>query len=198
MSKYLGSLVVVVMGIACGGTTDTGDESGGGTSSGGKNGGGQSSGGSSKGGSVGTSGSVGTGGSVGTSGSVGTGGSIGIAGSIGVGGTLVTAGTGGVGGLGTVDPRCPAQRPTGACTPEEAGVSCQYDQYTGCLCYSNPAILYGLCNKVDPTCPSGGAAAAPAPAPADGGIGGISAKIAVPPHQICSCSGGSWLCTFGF
>jgi hypothetical protein len=198
MSKYLSSLTLVLMGIACGGTTDTGDESGGGTSSGGKTAGGQSNGGSNQGGSVGTSGSVGTGGSVGTSGSVGTGGSLGLAGSIGVGGTIATGGTANVGGFGSVDPRCPARRPTGVCTPEQSGFACQYDQYTGCLCYSNPAILYGLCNQVDPTCASGGAAATPPPAPAEGGAGGISTKIALPPHQICSCSGGNWLCTFGF
>lgn len=187
MSRFLSALVVVLTGIACGGTSTTSDESGGGTSSGGK-----SSAGESGGGSTGKAGSVGKGGS---------GGSIGIAGSIGIGGTLHIGGSGGVtagaGGGGTVDPRCPAQRATGVCSADEAGVSCEYDAYTGCLCYSVPANGFALCTKVDPACPNGGAAGAPPP-PADEGVGGFSVKIALPPHQICSCTSGNWACAFGY
>jgi len=190
MSKYLSSVVVVSMAIACGGTTNTSDEARGGTSSGGASSGGKSAGGESSGGSTGKAGSVGTGGS---------GGSIGIAGSISVGGAIVVAGSGSGGAAGgpSVDPRCPAQRATGACTTEETGASCEYDVYSGCLCYSTLSNVYALCTKVDPACGTGGSASAPPP-PADEGIGGFSVKIALPPHQRCSCTGGNWTCTFGY
>jgi hypothetical protein len=39
---------------------------------------------------------------------------------------------------------------------------------------------------------AGGAAGAAAQS-----IGGISAKIALPPQQRCSCSAGTWVCTYG-
>jgi hypothetical protein len=197
MSKYLGSLVVVLTGIACGGTTDTGDQSGGGAPSGG-----QTHGGSASGGSVATAGKAsagdtnvggnGIGGSSNVGGSVATGGSIGIAGSISVGGSINVGGTG---GAGTFDPRCPAQRPTGACVASDTGLSCEYDAFTNCLCYMRPPGNFALCQKVDPTCPAaGGAPAAPPPSP---GAGGISAKIALPPQQVCSCIAGMWSCGFG-
>jgi hypothetical protein len=75
-------------------------------------------------------------------------------------------------------------------------LSCEYDQFTGCLCYSGS---YGFCERVDPECPNnGGAGGAPPAAPAQGGSGGFSVKIALPPQQICSCANGSWTCNFGY
>lgn len=196
MSKYLGSLIVVLLGVACGGTTDTGDQSGGGTaadggtaaggSSAGHNSGGSSSGtaGKAAGGSVGTDGGMGTGGGIiGTSGSVGTGGSIDRAGAGGAGGA-----SGGAAGGPTVDPRCPAHRPAGVCPADDTGVRCEYENYTNCLCYPTPPGYYAPCQRVDQTC----TATSPDP-----GAGGISAKIAVPPKEVCGCASGTWSCGFG-
>jgi hypothetical protein len=101
---------------------------------------------------------------------------------------------------------------------QSEGLSCQYDQFSGCLCYTQPPGIYaGFCQKVNPNCPNdvpiggtgaggsgplGGAGGA-----SDGGIGGISAKIAfpggaagvpAPSRMTCSCSGGNWLCSFSF
>ena len=158
MSQYLGSLVIVLLGVACGGTTDTGNESGGGSSQGGTGhagSGGNSAAGSTAGGSVGTAGGP------------------------------------------TVDPRCPARLPSGTCGEQDAGLSCQYDQFTGCLCYGSPNI-YTFCQQVDANCPNigdaGGAATTGGASMA--GAGGIFAKIAAPPpHQVCTCTAGTWSCT---
>ncbi len=187
MSKYLGSLVLVLLGVACGGTTDTGDAAGGGTSQGGANAGGHDSGGS-----VSSAGKA----SGGDSATGGSGGSINVAGSIGNGGAS--------GGSGTVDPRCPAERPMGACMAADSGLACQYDNFTNCLCYSTAPGTFTICQKVDPTCPSSGGAAGVAGAGGGvanmagaAGTGGVSAKIALPPHLICSCTGSAWNCTYG-
>jgi len=167
MSQYLGSLVLVLLGVGCSGTTDTGNGSGGGTSQGGAASGGNGSAGKATGGSVSTGGSP------------------------------------------TVDPRCPATRPSGTCDAQDAGLSCQYDQFTGCLCFDNPN-MFAFCQHADVNCPNvgsagnggaaagnGGAAAGNGGAAAgNGGVGGFSAKIAAPPpHQVCSCNAGSWSCT---
>ncbi len=193
MSKYLGSLIVVLTGVACGGTTETGDQPSGGSSAGGASTGGHSSAGSAgkaTGGSVGTGGGVGTGGSVATAG-VSTGGSIVVAGA---GGAIST---GGVGGSAMVDSRCPARRPTppGACTADMAGAACQYD-FTGCLCYPLPPGSFALCQKVNPACTTD-PGLPPVPPPAEQGAGGISAKIALPPQEVCRCTAGTWACGFG-
>jgi hypothetical protein len=182
MSKFLSCVVVVLTGIACGGTTDTGDGSSGGTSAGGSNTGhgGSGTAGKSSGGSVGTGGA--------SSGSGGTG----------SGGVIMNGGatTGGFGGA-TFDPRCPSHLPNGACDASDSGLKCEYDNFTGCLCYTSQPGSFGICQKVDPTCTNAGGAAS-AGSPSDGGSGGISAKVALPPHEICSCSAETWACTFGF
>jgi hypothetical protein len=191
MPKCLTAFFFVLLGVACGGTTDSGEETGGGSSQGGASGGhaGNGTAGKAKGGSVGTSGSVGTGGS-----------SSGDGGAISFGGSVIIAGNGNLGGFGgsTVNPNCPPRRPMGACTDEDAGAACQYDQFTGCLCYAPSAFAY--CQKVDPTCTAAGTAGAPAaaPPPADPGVGGFSTNIALPPQQVCRCAAGMWTCTFGF
>jgi hypothetical protein len=179
MSKYLGSGVLVLLAVACGGTTDIDDPSGGGSSAGGAGVGGKSNGGSA---GKATAGSVGMGGSIGTSGA---------------GGSVVTAGSGGLGGGKSVDPRCPTRIPMGAC--KDAMLSCEYEQFTGCLCYSEPGNFSGFCDKVDPYCPNGGGTGgAPPAAPEAAGIGGITVKIALPPQQICACVNGNWSCSFGY
>jgi hypothetical protein len=183
MSKYLSCLVVVLTGIACGGTTDSGDGSDGGTSAGGSSGtghGGSSSAGKSSGGSVSTGGAG--------SGSGGTG----------SGGVIMNGGatTGGFGGA-TFDPRCPPHLPSGACAATDTGLKCEYDNFTGCLCYTSQPGSFGICQKVDSTCTNAGGAASAAPPP-DAGTGGISAKVALPPHEICSCNAATWTCNFGF
>jgi hypothetical protein len=181
MSKCLGSMVIVLLGIACGGTTDSGEPSGGGASTGGANGAGTSSGG--------VAGKA--------TGGMSLGGSISVSGATGWGGSISTAGSVGAGG-GTVDPRCPARYPTGQCSAEAEGALCYYEQFAGCLCYSTPGIS-SFCTKVDPLCPNSGAGGAQAaPPPADAGSGGISTKIALPPRQICSCVNGAWACSFGY
>jgi hypothetical protein len=178
MSKYLGSVVVVLLGVACGGTTDINDPSGGGATMGGAG-----SGGKNGGGSAGKS----------SGGSIAMGGSLAVGGFGGVGGGVVVAGNGGVGGK-WVDSRCPERLPMGECRER---VTCQYDQFNGCLCYSGSS--YGLCDQVDPYCPNGSSAGgAPPAAPAQDGDGGFSTKIAVPPQQLCSCVNGTWSCSFGF
>lgn len=175
MAKYLGSVVVVLLGVACGGTTDINDPSGGGASAGGAG-----SGGKNAGGSAGTTGGIGMGGSAVTGGFGGAGG---------------VAGSGGIGGK-WVDPRCPEQRPMGEC--REAGLACRYDQFNGCLCYSG---VYGFCDQVDPDCPNGSSAGGVGggpPAARAQDTGGFSTKIAVPPQQLCTCLNSSWNCSFGF
>jgi hypothetical protein len=87
----------------------------------------------------------------------------------------------------------------GSCTNDDSGLVCQYD-LTGCLCYMTAPGNYTPCQKVEPACPNvggaGGASAAPPPSP-DLGMGGISSKIALPPRQLCTCTAGTWACTFG-
>jgi hypothetical protein len=190
MSKA--SLVLVLVAVACGGSTDIGEESGGGSSQGGSDAG-KNSGGAS---SAGTAGKA-SGGTISNGGSISMGGRDNGGGTPGFGGTIVIggyAGTGvagtGFGGTGVVDPRCPDVLPNGAC--EDAGLMCQYD-FNGCLC-STPQPI-GYCPKVDPTC-VGGPAAAPPPDP---GAGGFTTKIAIaPPPRVCTCSAGMWACTYGF
>ena len=193
MRTYLGCLSVVLSLVACGGTSDTNSQTGGGSSAGGagsaagggaghNNGAGASAGGAA-GNTSGGSSSAGVGGRDGTSGS-GVGGTLGNSGSGGNGGS------GGSGGRTTVDARCPAQRPMGACSADDAGLACQYDNFSGCLCYPNVAGTFTPCQKVDPTCPS-----TAAPAPADG-AGGASGKVAPPPLQVCSCAASTWSCHF--
>jgi hypothetical protein len=96
--------------------------------------------------------------------------------------------TGGSGGSGTVDPNCPPIRPMGTC--EDAGTACQYD-YTNCLCYPTAPGTFIQCQKVDPAC-TGLVQAAPAE-----GTGGTTAKVALPPRQVCTCTAGNWMCAFG-
>lgn len=178
MAKYLGSVVVVLLGVACGGTTDINDPSGGGASAGGAGSGGKNAGGS-----------------AGTTGGIGMGGSAVTGGFGGAGGSMVVAGSGGIGGK-WVDPRCPEQRPMGEC--REAGLACRYDQFNGCLCYSG---VYGFCDQVDPDCPNGSSAGGVGggpPAARAQDTGGFSTKIAVPPQQLCTCLNSSWNCSFGF
>jgi hypothetical protein len=192
MRTYLGCLTVVVLSlVACGGTSDTSNQSGGGSSAGGagsasaghNNGAGASAGGAAGNTSGGTSSAgTGAGGRDGTSGT-------GFGGTLGNGGSAGSSGSGGSGGR-AVDARCPAQRPMGACGADDAGLACQYDNVSGCLCYPSVAGTYTPCQKVDPTCPS-----TAAPAPADG-AGGASGKIAPPPQQVCSCSASAWSCHF--
>jgi hypothetical protein len=173
------SLLALVLGfVACGGTAET-------TSNG--------AAGSSSGGSGNTSGSAGKsgGGSGNVAGAVSAGGNIGHGGS---GNTAGSVSMGGSAGGGTVDERCPNTRPMGVCAADEAGAACQYNPNNGCLCYRGGAFVYP-CAQVDPTCGSGGAASAPPPQAA--GAGGISAKIALPPNQVCTCTAGAWSCTFG-
>src|SRR5687768_12964746 len=81
MSRSLGPLVVVVVAVACGGSTDIEDAPGGGTSGAGSSQGGKASGGSSSGGASGKA----TGGSIGNGGRVEGGGA-------GVGGTIIIVG----------------------------------------------------------------------------------------------------------
>lgn len=186
MRTYLGSVIVVLSLVACGGTSDTSNQTGGGSSTGGSGSAGQNNGaGASAGGAAGNT--------SGGSSSAGTGGrNEGMSGA-GVGGTLGSSGSSGSSGSGgarTVDARCPAQRPTGACSADDAGLACQYDIFTGCLCFPSVAGTFTPCQKVDPTCPS-----TPAPAPADG-AGGASGKVAPPSQQICSCSASMWSCHF--
>jgi hypothetical protein len=159
MSKYVGALVVILIAFACGGTTDTGDES--------------------------------TGGAAGK----GVGGSLDFGGAAAVGGSVVlVGGFGGAGGIGTLDPRCPPRLPSGECEGDVT-LSCQYDDNTGCLCYSPPPH-YAFCQEVDPTCPSGAEGGAPPEAGA-GGVGGFSTKIVLPPRLVCRCTESMWACGFG-
>jgi hypothetical protein len=177
MRQYLSSLVVVVFSVACGGTTDTGSEGDAGSASGGSGHAGTSQGGSSSAGAAGraSAGSSSGGSSVGTA---GTGGTI----IIGTGGT-------GSGGTGIVNPKCPAHKPTGMCSADAAGTACEYEPGSGCLCYPSTPGSFTFCQKVDPTCVF--------MAPAAAGAGGVSAKIALPPHEVCSCVTSAWSCTYG-
>jgi hypothetical protein len=193
MSKYLGSLTIVLFAVACGGTTDTGGESSGGTSQGGSDAGhdsggsaGKGSGGANRAGS--NPGGSNTGGS--NTGGFNTGGSA-------------------IGGAGSYDPRCPAHQPMGACGADDATLSCQYELGSGCLCYDQPQGTFAYCQRVDPNCMyvppgvagaagttgTGGTAAASGFEP---GVGGFSTKIALPPKLRCGCSAGMWACSQGF
>lgn len=177
MLKHLGSFVLLFSFAACGGTSETGSGQGGSSQGGSAQGGNGTSGSSSAGKSMG--------GSVNVAGSNAAG-SVGEAGSVSAGGT---------GGSGAVDPRCPPQRPMGQCEADEANAACQYNPSNGCLCYRGGAFVYP-CTQVDTKCGmagSGGASAAPPPAES----GGFSAKIAVPPTQVCTCTAGNWSCSFG-
>jgi hypothetical protein len=95
------------------------------------------------------------------------------------------------GGTGSVDPRCPSKAPSGACGPELAGLVCQYEPGSNCLCYPTPIGVYLPCTKVDPTCT--------AATPGEGGSGGFSTKIALPPDYKCTCypMSSSWTCGYG-
>jgi hypothetical protein len=192
MRQYLSSLVIVMLGIACGGTTGTDDSGGAGSSAGGSASAGNNQGGSSAAGTASTAGKT-SGGS--SSGGSSSGGSISVGG---FGGVIVTAGTssGGIssGGTGVVNPDCPAHVPMGACSADDANVSCQYDPNTGCLCYPSAPGTFYPCQKVDPTCTYMAPAAAPPPAE---GTGGFSAKVALPPHQVCRCTATMWTCSYG-
>jgi hypothetical protein len=187
MSKQVASLVFILAGIACGGTTDIGDESDGGASSGGN--GHAGSGGSASGGASDSAGKA-------TGGSVSAGGSD-AGGTIGVGGTIIVvggfAGTE-TGGSAAVDPRCPDYLPQSPAVCEDAGLSCEYD-FTGCLCYPLGSS-YGFCQKVDPTC-TGAPVPAAAPPP-EAGTGGFTTKVALPPRRVCTCSAEMWACNYGF
>jgi hypothetical protein len=180
MRQYLSSLVVIVLGVACGGTTDTGSEGDAGSASGGSSHAGTNQGGSSSAGAAGRA-SAGRGSGGSSAGSVGTAGS---------GGTLIIgiAGTG-TGGTGIVNPKCPAHKPMGMCSADDAGTACEYEPGSGCLCYPTTPGSFTFCQKVDPNCVF--------MAPAAAGAGGVSAKIALPPHEVCSCLASAWSCTFG-
>jgi hypothetical protein len=195
MRTYLGCLTVGLSVIVCGGcSSDTcsltcGESSAGGGGSAGQHNGAGASAGGTAGNTSGGSSSAGTGGrNEGMSGA-GAGGTLGSSGSGGSGGSG-SGGSSGSGGARTVDARCPAQRPTGACSADDTGLACPYDNFTGCLCFPSVAGTFTPCQKVDPTCPS-----TPAPAPADG-AGGASGKVAPPPQQICSCSASTWSCRY--
>ena len=181
MRTCLGSLAVVLSLMACGGTSDSSNQTGGGSSAGGTSSAGHNSGaGTSAGGKAGNT-------SGGSSSSAGTGGRIEGTSGGGVGGTMTVGGT----GTGGVDARCPAKRPMGACSADDAGLACQYDNSSGCLCYPNAPGTFTPCQKVDPTCAIAPTGAAPAP-----GAGGSTAKIALPPMQICRCASSTWTCSF--
>ncbi|HEX2875839.1 MAG TPA: hypothetical protein VHP33_31530 [Polyangiaceae bacterium] len=182
MRHHFASWVVVLSAISCGGSSETADFSSAGSSSGGTSNAGSATGGSATGGSA-TGGSAGKGGSAsgGTSSAGSTSGGTGTSGSTGQAGMTS-------GGSGPVDPNCPPTRPMGTC--DDAGTSCQYD-FTNCLCYPTAPGTFIQCQKVDPTC-TGVVQAAPAD-----GTGGISAKVALPPRQVCTCTAGSWMCAFG-
>lgn len=184
MRHFFASWVVVLSAISCGGTSETADSSGAGSSAGGTSSAGSSSAGSASGGSAGK-GSGGSSSAGSSSAGNTTGGTLGVSGSTNQAGTTS-------GGTGAVDPNCPATRPMGTC--EDAGTSCQYD-YANCLCYPTAPGTFIQCQKVNPTCPAG-TGGAPAAAPAEG-AGGVSAKIALPPRQVCTCSAGNWMCAFG-
>lgn len=100
----------------------------------------------------------------------GAGGTMG--GSAGAGGTM--GGSAGAGGM--PDSRCPALIPDGDCNAE--GLSCLYDQWTGCLCVQPvPADCYAVASN----CPSG---------PISGSTHGPSANF----PETCDCMAGSWSC----
>lgn len=170
MAKRIASLMVALLAAACSGTTGTSDPSGGGAASGGTSSGGVASGGTNSAGTNSTAGKS-SGGSVSS------------------------------GGSGSADERCPAKFPMGMCDAEEADLSCQYDRFTGCLCYAPPGV-FAYCQQVDTMCTlatgNGGSAGTAGAADAgSAGIGGISTKIAIAPTpQVCTCSSGSWACTF--
>ena len=196
MRTFFGSLVVVLTLMACEGTSDTSSQTGAGSSAGGS--GSSSAGGNGNGGHDNGAGASAGGTASNTSGSsssAGRGGrDDGTSGSS-VGGTVVVIGgtaSGGTasGGTTSVDARCPAQRPMGTCDAADAGLSCQYDSFSGCLCYPYTTGTFPPCHKVDPTCTS-----PVAPAPAEGG-GGTSGKVAPPPVQTCACSASTWTCHF--
>lgn len=196
MRQYLSSLVVVLLGVACGGTTDTGDQGVAGSSAGGTSSGGNTG---SAGTNLGGSAAAGTAGKA-SAGSSSGGASTGGVGTAGAGGTIIIIGNGGTAGVGTggsgvVDPKCPAHVPMGVCSADDVGIACQYDASSGCLCYPSAPGSYTLCQKVDPTCVYMTPAAAPAPPPE--GTGGVTAKIALPPREVCTCVGSTWTCTFG-
>ena len=207
MRRYLGPLVLMFLGIACGGTTDSGDQQNGGGSS--------SSAGAHTGGSAGAASGGSAGQASGGSNSAGSGGIIIGSGGISTGGGITVGGSGGSGG-GVVDARCPAQRPMGTCNADDAGLRCEYESFSVCLCYMSTPGSYLPCQKVDPQCPNssvggaggaaaagaggaggaGGAAAAGAGGAAAAGAGGISAKIAVAPREVCSCTTAGWVCGY--
>jgi hypothetical protein len=114
-------------------------------------------------------------------------------------------------------------RPSGTCDDQDAGLTCQYEEFNGCLCYPS-AGFYGYCQQVDLSCPnvggaggtggaagsggtgdaagSGGADAAGsggADAAGTAGFGGFQAKIAAPPpRELCTCDAGAWTCTISY
>jgi len=178
---------------ACGGTTQgTGPDGRAGTTAGGSVG----SAGTTSGGTVGSAGKPSGGSSA--AGQTGAGGtSSGGAHEAGSGGIVIITpgGAVGMGGSAPVDARCPAQRPDGACKADDAGLSCQYSVGDNCLCYPTAPGTFTFCQKVDPTCPqinSGGTSSG-----GSAGAGGASAKVALPPRQRCTCTAGTWSCTFG-
>jgi len=197
MRQYLSSLVVVLLGVACGGTTDTGDPSSAGTSAGGTSSAGNTGSAGTHDGGTASAGTAGKASAGSSSGGAGTGG----VGTAGAGGTIIIIGNGGTaaagtGGTGVVNPKCPAHVPMGMCGADDAGTACQYDPGSGCLCYPSASGSYTLCQKVDPTCVYMTPAAA-APAPLPEGTGGITAKIALPQREVCTCVNSAWSCTFG-
>jgi hypothetical protein len=163
MSTIVRCSVVTLLSVACGGTSG-GEEQGGGAPNGGNPSAGSSTGGQGGNANAGTA-----------NGGASSGGKLGSAGA-------ASFPSGGAPVAGVADERCPARQPTGPCTEEQAGVSCQYDVLAGCLCATSPASSFGACTLVDPTC-------------ANSGSGG-SAKVAPPPRHLCACSSGNWLCNF--
>jgi hypothetical protein len=204
MTKHIALLGALLTAVACGGTTDNGNgpfdggaSSGGGTSSGaaGKSSSGSSgtSAGASQGGAGSSSGSTGSSGA--THGGASSGGAVngGVAnGGVANGGVpnggVANGGVsnGGVssGGSPSVDPRCPATTPSGACNDE--GLKCEYNPRNGCLCANSPSVVT-FCQQVDQSCTG----------PIREGSGGFAAKIAVPAHQRCTCSADKWTCVLG-
>lgn len=215
-SRFFWVLAALVSS-ACGGSTfdnatgtvggsagTSGDVGTGGLGQGGLNGtgGGAPSGGTlgagglaSTGGLLGTGGAAQTGGRAGMGGAAQTGGTFGTGGAAYKGGTSSTGGTAqtggalGTGGTVSVDPRCPPKTPT-TVSCDANGLSCTYNYFSGCLCYTGAPYT---CTQVDPACVLA-TTASPSNAIPNTSLGG-AAGIVAPLNRVCTCSGGTWVCS---
>jgi hypothetical protein len=192
-----------LVALACGGTTDTGQQAFAGAT-------------------YDTGGTAGTGGHAGTGGNTATGGS----GLLGTGpdGGAPSGGSVGTGGSATFDPGCPSKVPAVGTACNAEGMVCAYSYFSSCLCTTN--AQYG-CVQVDVNCtatqssgaadiayfPSGGSAgfaapptggaAAGIPAQSGGAVtklppatGGTASAVALPPNHQCNCLNGVWACLY--